>query len=102
MLLLSLHTRAQEVPEILRRVLALGTFRTRSRRLGKMVRVSRQRVQYYTTPHTPELLLLAQSTAPGAGRLEVANARLAGTPGSSSNALASCKSAVSNPSVNQM
>ena len=43
------HTRAQEVPDLLRRVLALEPFRTRSRRLGKIVRVSRQHVQYYTT-----------------------------------------------------
>jgi hypothetical protein len=43
------YTRAQEVPELLRRVLALEPFRTRSRRLGKIVRVSRQHVQYYTT-----------------------------------------------------
>jgi len=43
------HTRAQEVPDLLRRALALEPFRTRSRRLGKMVRVSPQHVQYYTT-----------------------------------------------------
>jgi hypothetical protein len=43
------HTRAQEVPDLLRRVLALEPFRTRSRRLGKIVRVSPQHVQYYTT-----------------------------------------------------
>jgi hypothetical protein len=43
------HTRAQEVPDLLRRVLALEPFRTRGRRLGKMVRVSPQHVQYYTT-----------------------------------------------------
>jgi hypothetical protein len=43
------HTRAEEVPDLLRRVLALEPFRTRSRRLGKMVRVSPQHVQYYTT-----------------------------------------------------
>jgi hypothetical protein len=44
-----LHARAQEVSELLRRVLALEPFRTRSRLLGKIVRVSRQHVQYYTT-----------------------------------------------------
>jgi len=43
------HTRAQEVPDLLRRVLALEPFRTRSRRLGKIVRVSPQHVRYYTT-----------------------------------------------------
>jgi hypothetical protein len=43
------HTRAQEVSELLRRVLALEPFRTRSRRLGKIVRVSRQQAQYYTS-----------------------------------------------------
>jgi len=42
-------TRAQEVPDLLRRVLALEPFRTRSRRPGKIVRVSRRHVQYYTT-----------------------------------------------------
>ena len=34
------HTRAQDIPELLRRVLALEPFRTRSRRLGTIVRVS--------------------------------------------------------------
>ena len=43
------HTRAQEVPELLRRVPALELFRTHRRRLGKIVRVSRQHGQYYTT-----------------------------------------------------
>ena len=43
------HTRAQEVPDLLRRVLTLEPFRTRSRRLGKIVRVSPRHVQYYTT-----------------------------------------------------
>ena len=45
------HTRAHEVPDLLRRVLALEQFRTRSHRLGKIVRVSPQHVQYYTTDH---------------------------------------------------
>jgi hypothetical protein len=43
------HTRAQDVPDLVRRVLALEPFRTRSRRLGKIVRVSPQHVYYYTT-----------------------------------------------------
>jgi hypothetical protein len=43
------HTRVQEVPALLRRVLALEPFRARSRRLGKMVRISHQHAQYYTT-----------------------------------------------------
>ena len=43
------HTRAQEVPDLLRRVLALEQFRTRSRRLGTIVRASPQHVRYYTT-----------------------------------------------------
>ena len=38
------HTRAQEVPDLLRRVLTLEPFRTRSHRLGKIVRISRQHV----------------------------------------------------------
>jgi hypothetical protein len=43
------HTRAQDVPDLVRRVLALEPFRTRSRRLGTIVRVSPQHVHYYTT-----------------------------------------------------
>jgi hypothetical protein len=61
------HTRAQEVPELLRRVLALEPFRTRSRRLGKIVRVSRQHVQYYTTD-TRTIHLVAWPKAPHQGQ----------------------------------
>jgi hypothetical protein len=57
------HTRAQDVSDLLRRVLALEPFRTRSRRLGKVVRVSPQRVHYYTTD-THALHRLAWPTAP--------------------------------------
>ncbi len=42
------HTRAQEVPDLLRRLFALEPFRTRSRRLGKIARVSHRHVQYDT------------------------------------------------------
>jgi hypothetical protein len=61
------HTRAQEVPELLRRVLALEPFRTRSHRLGKIVRVSRQHVQYYTTD-TRTIHLVAWLKAPRQGQ----------------------------------
>jgi hypothetical protein len=61
------HTRAQEVPELLRRVLALEPFRTRSRRLSKIVRVSRQHVQYYTT-ETRTIHLVAWPKAPRQGQ----------------------------------
>ena len=43
------HTRALEIPDLLRRLFALEQFRTRSQRLGKMARVSHRHVQYYTT-----------------------------------------------------
>jgi len=59
-------TRAQEVPDLLRRVLALEPFRTRSRRLGKMVRVSPQHVRYYTTD-TQAIYLIAWPKAPRRG-----------------------------------
>ena len=38
------HTQAQEVPDLLRRLFALEPFHTRSRRLGKIARVSRRHV----------------------------------------------------------
>jgi len=60
-------TRAQEVPDLLRRVLALEPFRTRSRRLGKIMRVSRQHVQYYTTD-TRTIHLVAWPKAPRQGQ----------------------------------
>ena len=94
------HTRAQAVPDLLRRVLTLEPFRTRSRRLGKIVHVSPNtfNTTQRTANHTPRCL--AQGPAPGAKRLS-GNALLACYASSSNNALASCKSAVSNPSVNQ-
>jgi hypothetical protein len=60
------HTRAQAVPDLLRRVLALEPFRTRSRRLGKIVRVSPQHVHYYTTD-TRAIHLIAWPKAPRQG-----------------------------------
>jgi hypothetical protein len=60
------HTPAQEVPDFLRRVLALEPFRTRSRRLGKIVRVSSQHVRYYTTD-TQAIHLIAWPKAPRRG-----------------------------------
>jgi hypothetical protein len=61
------HARTQEVPDLLRRVLALEPFRTRSRRLGKIVRVSRQHVQYYTTD-TRTIHLITWPKAPRQGQ----------------------------------
>jgi hypothetical protein len=61
------HTRAQEVPTLLRRVLALEQFRTHSHRLGKIVRVSRQYVQYYTTD-VPTIQRIAWPKAPRLGQ----------------------------------
>ncbi len=43
------HARAQAIPDLLRRLFALEPFRTRRRRLGKVIRVSQRQVQYYTT-----------------------------------------------------
>ena len=43
------HTRALEVPDLVRRLFALEPFRTRQKRLGKIARVSQRQVQYYTT-----------------------------------------------------
>jgi hypothetical protein len=43
------HTRAQEVPELLRRLFTLQQFRTSGQRLGKFARVRQRHVQYYTT-----------------------------------------------------
>ena len=61
------HTRAQEVPDLLRRVLTLEPFRTRSHRLGKIVRVSPQHVQYYTTD-TRAIHLITWPKAPRQGQ----------------------------------
>ena len=61
------HTRAQEVPDLLRRVLTLEPCRTRSRRLGKIVRISRQHVQYYTTD-SRTIHLVAWPKAPRQGQ----------------------------------
>ena len=41
--------RVSELPELLRRTLATEPFRTRRKRVGKIARVSVQRIQYYTT-----------------------------------------------------
>jgi hypothetical protein len=43
------HSQAKEIPSLLRRLLATDPFRTRRSRLGKIARISRQKVQYYTT-----------------------------------------------------
>ena len=61
------HTRVQEVPDLLRRALALEQFRTRSRRLGKIMRVSPQHIQYYTTD-TRTIHLIAWPKAPRQGQ----------------------------------
>ncbi len=42
------HTRVQEIPDHLRRLFSLEPFRTRRHRLGKVARVSRRQVQYYS------------------------------------------------------
>jgi hypothetical protein len=57
------HTRAQDVPELVRWLLALEPFRTRSRRLGKVVCVSPQHVHSDTTD-TRAIHRLAWPTAP--------------------------------------
>jgi hypothetical protein len=41
-------SRADEIPDLLRRLYAEPPFRTRLLRLGKMTRVSQSQVQYYT------------------------------------------------------
>jgi hypothetical protein len=41
------NERLREVPELLRRLLRMPEFRTKAARMGKVVRVSRQQVQYY-------------------------------------------------------
>jgi hypothetical protein len=43
------HTRAEEIPDLLRRLFALAPLRTRSQRLGKIARISQRQVQYYTS-----------------------------------------------------
>jgi hypothetical protein len=42
-------SRLDDIPEMLRRLFALEPFRTRKRRLGKIVRVTEERIQFYTT-----------------------------------------------------
>lgn len=41
------HLRAAEIPTLLRQVFATEPFRTRRSRLGKIARISHQRLQYY-------------------------------------------------------
>ena len=45
------NERVREVPELLRRLLRLPEFTTKAARMGKVVRVSRREVQYYTGTH---------------------------------------------------
>jgi hypothetical protein len=45
------NERVREVPELLRRLLRLPEFRTKTARMGKVVRVNRREVQYYTGTH---------------------------------------------------
>ena len=42
------HTRAEEVAQLLRRLLAARPFHTRRGRVGKIVRVSQRQIQYYS------------------------------------------------------
>ena len=42
------HTRAEEVAPLLRRLFATQPFHTRRGRVGKIVRVSRRQIQYYS------------------------------------------------------
>jgi hypothetical protein len=43
------HGQAGEIPSLLRRLFGTHPFRTKRSRLGKIARVSRQQVRYYTT-----------------------------------------------------
>jgi hypothetical protein len=43
------HEKAAVIPKLLRRLLQLKPFQTRSKRLGKIVHVSQHQVRYYTT-----------------------------------------------------
>jgi hypothetical protein len=43
------HTRAEEVAPLLRRLFATRLFHTRRGRVGKIARVSRRQIQYYST-----------------------------------------------------
>ncbi|MBI3756514.1 MAG: hypothetical protein HY267_00905 [Deltaproteobacteria bacterium] len=42
------NERLREVPELLRQLLRLPEFRTKTARMGKVIRVSRQHIQYYS------------------------------------------------------
>jgi hypothetical protein len=42
------NERLREVPTLLRRVLRLPEFRTKAARMGKVIRVGRQHIQYYS------------------------------------------------------
>ena len=46
------NERIREVPELLRRLLRLPEFTTKTVRMGKVVRVGRREIQYYTGAHT--------------------------------------------------
>ena len=43
------NERLREVPELLRQVLRLPELRTKAARMGKVIRVGRQQIQYYST-----------------------------------------------------
>ena len=43
------HSQARAIPSLLRRLLATDPFRTRRIRVGKIARITHERVQYYTT-----------------------------------------------------
>lgn len=45
------NERVREVPELLRRLLRLPEFTTKSVRMGKVVRISHRNIQYYTGAH---------------------------------------------------
>ena len=45
-------TRAREIPQSLRLLLQRADFRTKARRMGKVIRVSHQDVRYYTVPNS--------------------------------------------------
>lgn len=47
------HHRAEEIPALLRRLLQLPEFRTKSARMGKVVRVGASGAWYYDATHGP-------------------------------------------------
>ena len=44
------HEQLHEMPDLLRRLFRLPEFKTKARRMGKVVRVSRRQLQYYEGP----------------------------------------------------